>query len=699
MRVFLLLLMLCLPLTLNAQGAATLVADTVTLNADEQLVASGNVEVLFDGSRLSASQIIFDRPSDTLQIIGPIVIQAADGTIFLADRATLDPRLENGILQGARMVLEQQLQVASNQIDRRDGRYSQLYKTTATSCRVCGTQAPLWEIRAEQVIHDSFEKQLYFRNATLRVRGVPVLWLPRMRLPDPSLERANGLLPPAQRNTTQLGFGIKLPYFITLGDHRDLTLTPYVSQETTTLELRYRQAFANGNVTAEGAVSDDTLLPEVRSYLFAEGRFDLADAYQLIFNIETVSDPAYLLDYDYSEKDRLDSTIQLLRVTDNSLFNARLTNYESLRDDEEDASLPPIITDLNYETRYEPSFGGVLSYGTSLDVAYRYSTDDGDAGRDVSRIGAKGAWADSWVLPYGFVADMQTAVRADVYLVNDDVAFPTEDLRISPSIGGTLRWPLGRVSTTRATHLLEPTVSLSWADAYGATPPNEDSLRTELDRANLFAVSRYAGDDRVETGLQGAAGATWTRLGPRGFNSVLSFGRVFRKEEQDGFTNTSGLNGLNSDWLIAGQLTAPGGFLFDTRSLWNGVQDLTVIDSRIAWQNDRISLGANYVWLGPDAEEDRFETISEWTLDAGYVINDAWSLDVDARYDVAAQRPVRAGATLQWRNECVTVDVSASRRFTSSSTVEPTTTFGISGSIGSFSTGRATGGLATGCGN
>lgn len=473
MRVFLILLMLCLPLSLHAQGAATLVADSVVLTQDEQLIATGNVEVLFDGSRLTASEIVFDRASDTLQIIGPIVVQAADGTIFTADRATLDPRLENGILQGARIVLDQQLQVASNQIDRRDGRYSQLYKTTATSCRVCGTQTPLWEIRAERVIHDAEERQLYFRNATLRVRGIPVLWLPRMRLPDPSLERANGLLVPEQRNTTQLGFGIKLPYFITLGDHRDLTLTPYVSPETTTLELRYRQAFANGNLTVEGAISDDTLLPEARSYLFAEGGFDLGDDYQLNFDIETSSDPAYLLDYGYSDIDRLESAVQLLRVMDDTLFNARLTNYELLRDDEEDASLPPIIADLSYETRYEPAFGGVLRYGASLDVAYRYSTIDGDAGRDVGRIGATGAWSDSWVLPYGFVADMQTALRADVYFVSDDIAFENEDLRVAPSVGATLRWPWGALGLRMPRIFWNPSSVLAGPKPMAARPPTK----------------------------------------------------------------------------------------------------------------------------------------------------------------------------------------------------------------------------------
>ena len=699
MRALFLIILMWLPVTAAAQGAATLVADTVTLNGEDQLIASGNVEVLFQGSRMTASQIIYDEPSDTLEIIGPIFIKTADGNILTAERGTLDPRLENGILQGARIVLDQQLQLAANQIDRRDGRYSQLYKTSATSCRVCGTRPPLWEIRAEQVVHDTQEQQLYFRNATFRVRGVPLIWLPRMRLPDPTLDRATGLLIPQQRNTTQLGFGIKLPYFITLGDSRDLTLTPYVSQETTTLEARYRQAFARGEIEVNGAASDDTLLEERRTYLFAEGSFDLGDDYQLSFDIEAVSDPAYLLDYGYSDKDRLDSAIEILRVTDASLYQSRFTYYQTLRDDESNASLPPIIADLSYETQINPRFGGTLRYGASFDTAYRYSNTDGDAGRDVTRGGIAGIWSETWILPFGLVAEAQTGLRGDLYYVDDDSAFAQNDLRIVPSAGVTLRWPMGRQGTTGTSHLLEPVISLSWADTFGGTPPNEDSIRTELDRANLFAVSRYAGEDAVETGAQLAAGLTWTRLGAGGVTSTLSFGRVFRAQSQSGFTATSGLNERQSDWLLATQFTAPGGFLFDARSLWDDDDGLTVADSRVTWRNDWVSLGGNYIWQGPDAQEDRTVTTSEWTVDAAFVASEAWTIELDGRYDIVADRPVSSGIGLQWRNECVTIDVSASRRFTSSSTVEPTTTYGISGSIGGFSTGRAAGGIATGCGN
>jgi len=61
---------------------------------------------------------------------------------------------------------------------------------------------------------------------------------------------------PELRNSDLLGLGIKLPYFITLGDHRDLTLTPYLSSETSTLEAQYRQAFLNGDLNIAGAYAE-----------------------------------------------------------------------------------------------------------------------------------------------------------------------------------------------------------------------------------------------------------------------------------------------------------------------------------------------------------------------------------------------------------------------------------------------------------
>ena len=691
MRRLLVILWLLLPGGALAQGQATLVADQVTVTADQQLVAAGNVEVFFDGTRLQATSITYDQAGDLLTIEGPILIRAADGTIFTADAASLDPRLENGILRGARLVLNQQLQLAATRIARVDGRYSQLSQVAATSCHVCNGRAPLWEIRASNVVHDAVKQQLYFDNATFRIGGVPVLWLPHMRLPDPSLTRTTGLLIPQLRSSDLLGFGIKLPYFIPIGDSRDLTLTPYVSAKTRTLELRYRQAFSNGALNIAGAFSRDSILPgQDRSYLFADGQFDLGREFTFEFNAEISSDEAYLLNYGYSGKDRLESSFSLLRVRADDLFVVSLSSYESLRDNEINDTLPPLVASLSYERRFEPALiGGALTLNSGIENFVRKETTPGDAGRDVARFGLGADWTRNWILPGGIVAGVQGRVDLDYYRIGDDPAYADTVLRRSPALAVTLRWPLMRTSRSGITTLIEPMLSLGWSDTSGGDIPNEDSTLVEFDEANLFALTRFPGEDRRETGLRGSFGLNWTQVDPAGWSSTLTFGRIIRENAVAGLSAASGLDGVTSDWMLAGQMHLNGGFAVTARTLFDDNLEFAKTDARLNWANERLALNAAYVWLPADADENRPTPISEWTIDSSYKINDQWTISADGRYDVVADQPSRAGIGIGWRNECVTVDLSISRRYTESTTVDPSTDFGLTVNLNGFSAGRA----------
>lgn len=686
----LLLWALLAPLGAQAQGAASLLADSLFVNASGQLVAQGNVEVFYEGARLSASRITFDSASDRLIIEGPLFILAADGTLFEAEAATLDPQLSNGILQGARLVLDQQLQLAANQIDRVEGRYTQLYKVAATSCAICGDRPPLWEIRAERVVHDDEARQMWFENATFRFRGTPILWIPRLRMPDPSQDRATGLMLPQLRTTDQLGLGLKLPYFIKLGDSRDLTLTPYVSSETTTLELDYRQTYLNGDLEVSGAVSNDTIGPTdtARAYLFAEGNFALGNGYQLSFGVETTSDDAYLVDYGYSDKDRLTSFISLERVRADTMFQTELAYVESLRVGESDASLPPYLFSAFQTKRIYPAWlGGALDLRSEFDGFVRSSDVPGDTGRDLGQFGLGAHWSNSQVFGPGLVLGYGAGLDIDYYAVGQDPAYPDDVLRSVPFVQSELRWPLIRQSA-RGTHVIEPVVALAWSDVHGGAVPNEDSTRAEFDPGNLLALSRFAGDDVVETGTRMALGLTWTRIGAGDLSHSLSFGKVFRTEDP-GFSESSGLSGLEPKWLIAGQLKLADGLSIDARTVISDDTLLSKTEARIGWTNDRVDLAATYLHLPVDPDEDRTDRVSEWTLEGGYRINPQWRVTFEGRYDLATDEPVLAGIGFEWQNECVSLDLSVSHRFTSSITVEPSTDFELSIGLSGFSAGQS----------
>jgi LPS-assembly protein len=684
-----------------AQMTATLVADRVDVTADNRLIASGNVTAFYDGTTLSAARITYDQATDRLTIDGPIFVQATDGTILTADAASLDPQLQNGLLRGARLVLNQQLQLAANSIARVDGRYSALAQVAATSCNICGNRAPLWEIRARQVIHDAEARQLYFDNATFRVAGVPILWLPRMRLPDPTLTRATGFLIPNIRSTDQLGVGIKAPYFITLGDHRDLTISPYLSPRTRTFEARYRQAFLAGDLTLNAAISADEIRPgETRSYVFARGEFDLGRDYDLRFGVEATSDPAYLLDYGYSDKDRLASFVALERVRGRQLLQADITSYTTLRTDERNATLPPLVGALSWERRYAPEgIGGQLVLGAGIEGFVRTGATTGPGGRDVARLGAEAGWQRDWIGPWGVLAKVEGQLALDAYAITDDPGQPDDVLRAIPAGAVTLRWPWVRAGVGGAVHVIEPVVSLGWSDAFGGTPPNEDSRLIEFDEANLHALTRFPGADRAETGTRAGISLGWTRIGPTGTQAALSVGQVIRMTPERGFSDASGLSGTASDWLVTGRLDLPTGFSLDGRTLLDPTAGFGKSEARVNWSGTRIDLAAAYVWLPEDAAEDRPAPISEWTVDAAYRIGTRWTVRADGRYDVAADQPARAGIGIGWQNECVTVDLSVSRRYTFSTTVEPATDFGLSVNLNGFSAGRSTSIPATACRN
>ncbi len=682
-----------------AQDRAALLADTISVEPGPRLVASGNVEVFFEGTRLSADRIIFDRRSERLIVDGPIFIADAEGNVINATRATLDARLEFGLLEGARALLDRRLQLASDTVAKA-GQITQFDRVAATSCAVCANQAPLWSIEAARVTHDETESRLYFEDARLLLRGVPIFWLPRMRMPDPTVRRASGFLVPEIRTSDLLGIGIRVPYFLEFGASRDILLTPYSSPVTKTMEARYRQVFLRGEIQIDAAASSDTIRPDtMRAYLFGKGRFDVLRDTELRFDAEFVSDKAYLLEYGFSDRDRLDSSIAFNSVTESRLAQGEVTFYQTLRSDETNLSLPPLLTELSYIREFYAADMGVVTFSSGVDAHFRFDRATGDQGRDVVRVGSALSWEKDWDTRTGVLLNATGQIAADGYYTQQDISNIGLAWRIAPSTGLTLRWPFQR-STSNGTHqIFEPIIGLAWSTtSTTGTIVNEDSTRVELDQANLFALDRFPGDDRKETGARAAIGATWTSVAPSGRSARITAGRIYRSEPLS-FAQSTGLNSSPSSWLIAAQLEFAGGLRAELRNILDDDFESSLSEAHATWNNDWMDLSASYIWLEADPQRDRLSSIWEWTVASEFQINDRWRAGLGARYDVVSQSPARANASLGWQNECVDVELSASRRFTSSTTVQPSTDYQLTVRLLGFAANEGNSAQARSCRN
>lgn len=689
MRRLLLALALLIAASARAEDQATLVADQVTVQSANVLKATGHVEVFFNGQHLTASAVIYDKAQDRLSILGPIRIDDGLGNVVLAEQADLSADLSEGLLTSARIMLQNELQLSASQMQRSDGgRYMALRNVASSSCTICaGSSTPLWEIRAREVVHDAKAQQIWFSDASLRFAGVPVMYMPILRVPDPTLDRATGFLTPKIRTTTALGSGVLLPYFIVLGSNRDVMLTPYLtSGGGSTLNLRYRQAFTHGTLSLTGAVTTDQTLPgEMRGYLEGLGSFDLGRGYKLDIHAITVSDDAYLVDYGISDTDRLDSTVNITRVQRDAYFSGQLTGLHSLRDGESNTTQPAALSDFVLHRRFAPALlGGEGGFEMQAHSLYRPSdvsidtNDDGIAdGRDMARLSAKGNWRRNWTFANGMQLSSGVDAEADFYRIGQDDYYPDQPYRGTATGGLALRWPWVKSDAKGTVQVIEPVVQIVSAPRPDTSIPNEDSALVEFDEANLFSLDRFPGADAFEGGTRVNLGLRYLRTTQTNWTTGFSAGRVLRFEDLDQFRPPSGLSGRNSDWLISGSLNNPDHLGVLSRVLLNDELDLTKAEVLFRLTRPKVSLSSGYSYILADPVENRDQDVRELVLDSTYKLTGNWTAQVTDRYDLATQSTAQAGLKLNYRNECLLVDLSVSRRYTSSTSVEPSTDFGL----------------------
>jgi LPS-assembly protein len=234
-------------------------------------------------------------------------------------------------------------------------------------------------------------------------------------------------------------------------------------------------------------------------------------------------------------------------------------------------------------------------------------------------------------------------------------------------------------------------VQLLWASRSGVAIPNEDSALVEFDEGNLFSLDRFPGADAVEDGARANIGIGWTRHDPDGWTLGVTLGRVVRERDFGQFGPASGLAGASSDWLLAASVDWQGGLVASGRVAFDNDFSPTKAEARLTLNRERIALATSALWAVADPGENRPDPTREFTFDARWRATEALTAKFSGSYDFVADRGTVAGMGVEFRNECIAVDLSLSRRFTSSTSVSPTTDFALSVELIGFGSGQRAG--------
>lgn len=659
------------------------------------LTASGDVTALKDGYRLSAGSIIYDENTGQIIAAQGVIVTDPDGNKILSPSATLEKNLKNVLVENIRLILTDGSQVAAQKAARDgDAKITELDRAVYSPCSVVNADGspknPLWQIKAVKVTHDGNKRRLYYDNARLEFLGVPVLWLPFFSHPDPTVDRASGLLPPSIRHSRELGIVIETPYHFVLSKSNDITLTPIVtSKEGVVLGAEYRQKFQRAGFTTEGSITSTearndlnqkTGSDDIRGHFGANGYVDHSKSWRSRVDLNWASDDTYLRRYGFSEVDSLKSEYAFEGFSKRSYFGARAITFQGLRVEDirglTGYALP--LIDAEFVAPWKPLGGTLSAKGNALALTRTN-------GLDTQRLSLSVGWTQRSIFNSGLVVDNDALIRADFYNISnadkpDDPAFGGIDGsqgRELARLSTTFSLPLIKVSgATR--QIFEPIVQLVLAPSSGQAVDlvNEDSRAFELSSLNLFSPERAAGFDLWENGSRMTYGGKWRlKSGDLGVDVML--GHSWRFSGQNRFFAGSGIEDNASDFVARGTLAWKDWLSLESRIRLDqntGAIRRNEIFAKATQKTWGVSLG--YLNIDRDLtlinREDREELRG-----SGFIkIDQNWKLESHIVQDLSnGWDGVEYGVGATYTDECFEISLQFRESFTSDRDIRPGTSF------------------------
>jgi LPS-assembly protein len=671
------------------QPKVVLDADNIYVNeADNTVIAEGNVEAKYEGRVLRADRLIYDRNTDRVRASGNVIILDTDGTENFADEIETDANLQDGYAIGySTRIPNGGLAVAESAVRTSDG-YNALDKIVYTSCELCDEDdTPTWALRARRAVLNQDAQMMSYRDAVLEVAGVPVFYLPYFAHPDPSSERRSGLLAPDFGTSSKLGVFYQQPYYWAISPYQDLTISPKVMANVNPLlELNYRKRFWSGSVTAKVSFTEEQEFDsdgerfgenEFRGHIFAEGGFAIRPGWRWGFAVEQVSDDLYTRRYDISgENDErglyagqpryLLNQLYTQAQSQNWYFDSALLTFETNREGDSDARLPRALPLMYGERLFDYGDLGTLAVSGSTAILER------ELGVDSYRASGGADWSTSRVLPGGILVNPFAEGRFDYYQVDDTGTGVSNISRGAASLGTRISYPLYRPGKM-VDILIEPEAMFAYGTA-GVNDPNipvEDSLFYELDESSLFEANAASGYDIYEGGSKASFGASISARWKNGMSISALGGRRWRDMSDPVFDVGSNLDGTVSDWVagVSADFGAP--LKIETRvRLDDDDLALNRIDARIKTSFWRFRGDARYYSIAGDVTNSGFSdegiTITgDLKLTDNYYFLYSHSRDISGRANSTGRtsepRDIRQTLGVAYEDDCSRFEIAFER--------------------------------------
>ncbi|MFT4075553.1 MAG: LPS assembly protein LptD [Asticcacaulis sp.] len=521
--------------TATVPGNDGLVLDQSYLEADHVLngedgvtTATGNVQLRQNGRTIIADKVTTNSTTGVTEAEGHTRTIAEDGSIQFSDHIRYDDNMQSGYSENFASIGRNNSKVFARRLEQVNPDINRLTNVIYTPCALCvkngETQSPTWSIEASQITQRKDKKMVFYNNAVVKLKGVPVLYSPYLWTPDPDLDRASGFLFPKISTGRKRGFSYEQPYLWSISPYQYLIISPQLNASVNPLlNMEYKRRFYSGTLHIRGGFTNEAFFDNdgdrhgasaTREYLLADGAFKINKNWRWNFTAQHVKDESGDSKGDYAnfferygidgafdqvgdlsvDSRQLINQVNVTRQVSNAYFAITMASFQSLQVGGylDSAKLQPYAISSDYfptiapqiEAYWSPKsriLGGQLTFSANaIGVYHKSLTSSTSTGLTASQIGApsglvvKTAGYDTNRISGGLTweGDMTTRsgikwgpfvdLRHDYYRVSnlDGNGLTEEESRDLSTAGLNISYPLYRKFKS-FTAIIEPVAQLA----------------------------------------------------------------------------------------------------------------------------------------------------------------------------------------------------------------------------------------------
>ena len=261
---------------------------------ENQIVASGEVELRKLGQAVFADRVVYQQNSKELVADGAVRIKQ-NGIQMQGPHVKLNLDTNIGDITKPVFQLAANNSRGSADILHMEGR--QKYTVQNVAYTICPIGNNDWMLKASQLEIDNDRQVGVARNARVEFLGVPILYTPWMNF-SLSDKRQSGFLGPVFGSTARSGAEVTLPYYWNIAPNRDATIAPRAMVKRGLMlnnEFRYLGTSYAGEAHLD-ILPNDALTNTTRLRSSLKHVQNLGNGFSASTNLNHVSDDTYFRD-------------------------------------------------------------------------------------------------------------------------------------------------------------------------------------------------------------------------------------------------------------------------------------------------------------------------------------------------------------------------------------------------------------------